>query len=90
MGSRKHARVVRLKGRGARAPRRARDLAEYGRTVVAAEARAIAAVALGDAFARAVEWQTKAIGLLDPKAKEREAMQARLKLYEAGKPYHEE
>jgi arabinose-5-phosphate isomerase len=56
MAGRKNARVVRLKGRAARPPRRARDLVEYGRTVVAAEARAIGAVQLGAAFAKAVEW----------------------------------
>ena len=41
-------------GRGARRP--ARELVEYGRTVIAAEARAIGAVTLGDAFAEAVRW----------------------------------
>jgi arabinose-5-phosphate isomerase len=56
MASRKNARVVRLKGRAAQRPRRARELAEYGRSVVAAEAAAIAAVKLGPPFGRAVEW----------------------------------
>jgi arabinose-5-phosphate isomerase len=58
MASRKHARVVRLPGRrqGARPARRPRDLVEYGRSVVAAEARAIGALRLDEAFARAVEW----------------------------------
>jgi arabinose-5-phosphate isomerase len=55
MASRKPARVVRLKGRAPR-PRRARDLLEYGRTVVAAEARAIDGIVLGDEFAKCVEW----------------------------------
>ena len=55
MPSRKNARVVPLPRRGPR-PRRARDLVEYGRSVVAAEARALSAVALDDAFSRAVEW----------------------------------
>jgi arabinose-5-phosphate isomerase len=58
MASRKHARVVRLpRGRAVRtAPRRAPDLLEYARGVVAAEARAISAVTLDERFARAVEW----------------------------------
>ncbi|HET6575921.1 MAG TPA: sigma-70 family RNA polymerase sigma factor [Fimbriiglobus sp.] len=49
-----------------------------------------AAYAEAGDFAKAVEWQTKAIGLLEAESKQREAMQARLKRYEAGKPYHEE
>ncbi len=56
MASRKNARVVRLSRRRPRTVRRAGDLVGYGRTVVAAEARAIAALRLDDAFARAVEW----------------------------------
>src|SRR6266540_790337 len=52
------ARVVPLSRRGAaRGSRRSsKDLVEYGRTVISAEARAIAAVALGDPFAEAVRW----------------------------------
>jgi RNA polymerase sigma factor (sigma-70 family) len=50
-----------------------------------------AAYAEAGKFVEAVEWQKKAIGLTDPKAAEkRESMEARLKLYEAGKPYREE
>jgi serine/threonine-protein kinase len=50
-----------------------------------------AALAEAGRFAEAVEWQKKAIGLLDPKATDqRRSMDARRKLYEAGKPYHEE
>jgi len=56
MASRKNARVLRLPRGRARPARRARDVVEYGRTVVAAEARAIAAVKLDEAFARAVAW----------------------------------
>ncbi len=49
--------VVRLARRSGSRPRRsAKDLVEYGRTVLAAEARAIGAVALGDPFAEAVRW----------------------------------
>jgi arabinose-5-phosphate isomerase len=55
MTSRTKARVVRLPRR-AKAPARprARDLLAYGRTVVAAEARAIAAVNLDESFGEAV------------------------------------
>jgi arabinose-5-phosphate isomerase len=61
MASRPKARVLRLpRGRAnakkTPAPRRARDLVEQGRTVLAAEAAAIAAVKLDDAFAEAVRW----------------------------------
>jgi arabinose-5-phosphate isomerase len=58
MASRTKARVVRLPRRRAlrTARPRARDLLEYGRTVIAAEARAIGAVPLDDAFAEAVRW----------------------------------
>ncbi len=58
MASRSKARVVRLPARRARPSSRprTRDLVEYGRTVVAAEARAIGAVPLDEAFAEAVRW----------------------------------
>jgi arabinose-5-phosphate isomerase len=65
MPARKNARVLRLaKGRAARPPssRRARDLLEYGRGVVTAEARAIGAVVLDERFARAVEWVLSCTG----------------------------
>ncbi|HEY6005439.1 MAG TPA: KpsF/GutQ family sugar-phosphate isomerase [Anaeromyxobacter sp.] len=58
-GSRSKARVVRLsRGRGRRgsAPRRSEDLAERGRTVLSAEAAAIAAVKLDGSFSEAVRW----------------------------------
>jgi arabinose-5-phosphate isomerase len=55
MSSRPKARVVRLpRAPRARRPRGDRAFVEYGRTVIAAEARAIGAVQLGDAFAQAV------------------------------------
>jgi arabinose-5-phosphate isomerase len=60
MANRTKARVVRMpRGRSRAAPRgvaRDRELLEYGRTVVAAEAAAIGAVRLDDAFAEAVRW----------------------------------
>jgi arabinose-5-phosphate isomerase len=60
MANRTKARVVRMpRGRPRAAPRgvaRDRELLEYGRTVVAAEAAAIGAVRLDDAFAEAVRW----------------------------------
>jgi arabinose-5-phosphate isomerase len=58
MASRPKARVVRLPKRRTRPTSRprARDLVEYGRTVVSAEARAIAAVPLDESFAEAVRW----------------------------------
>src|SRR5512138_2326318 len=59
MASRSRARVLKLqraRPRRAAAPAREKELVEYGRTVMAAEARAIAAVTLGDAFAEAVRW----------------------------------
>jgi arabinose-5-phosphate isomerase len=55
MGPRRKSRAPSPR-RAAPSPRRARDLAEYGKTVVAAESAAIGAVELGDGFARAVEW----------------------------------
>jgi arabinose-5-phosphate isomerase len=57
MASRPKARVVRLpKPRAKRAGRRGRDLVEYGRTVLAAESRAIGAVSLDERFAEAVRF----------------------------------
>ncbi|BDG03945.1 KpsF/GutQ family sugar-phosphate isomerase [Anaeromyxobacter oryzae] len=58
MASRTKARVVRLSRSRAKTPTRprVRDLVEHGRTVVAAEARAIAAVRLDESFAEAVRW----------------------------------
>jgi arabinose-5-phosphate isomerase len=57
MASRTKARVVRLPRPRAKAPSRPRaDLLAYGRTVVAAEARAISAVNLDESFAEAVRW----------------------------------
>jgi arabinose-5-phosphate isomerase len=58
-GSRSKARVVRLtrgRGRRGRPPRRSEDLSAQGRAVLAAEAAAIAAVKLDEAFAEAVRW----------------------------------
>jgi arabinose-5-phosphate isomerase len=57
--SRSKARVVRLsRGRGRRgsSPRRSEDLSAHGRTVLSAEAAAIAAVKLDDSFSEAVRW----------------------------------
>ena len=56
MTTRKNARVVRLPRSPARMRRRARELLEYARTVIAAEAAAIGQVALDASFATAVEW----------------------------------
>jgi arabinose-5-phosphate isomerase len=58
MGSRPRARVVKLARRAAAkgARRTSKDLVEYGRTVISAEARAIGAVQLGEPFAEAVRW----------------------------------
>lgn len=59
MASRSKARVVRLpRSRARKAPRarRSGDLAAQGRTVLAAEAAAIASVKLDEAFAEAVRW----------------------------------
>jgi arabinose-5-phosphate isomerase len=54
---RDRARVVKLQARRPRAARpRTADLVEHGRTVVAAEARAIGAVPLDASFAEAVRW----------------------------------
>ncbi len=54
MAGRLKARVVRLPP--ARRSRRARDLVHAGQAVIAAEAAAIGAVRLGDAFAETVRW----------------------------------
>src|SRR5512133_30164 len=57
MASRSKARVVRLpRARAKRGVRADRELLECGRSVVAAEARAIAAVTLDAPFAEAVRW----------------------------------
>ncbi len=54
---RSRARVVKLPVRRQRSARpRTRDLVDHGRTVVAAEARAIGAVPLDESFAEAVRW----------------------------------
>ena len=58
MASRPKARVVRLPRSRAKPPARSSDrsLLDYGRTVLDAEARAIAAVRLDERFAEAVRW----------------------------------
>jgi arabinose-5-phosphate isomerase len=58
MSNRSRARVVRLpRRRPATAARlRSKNLVEYGRTVMAAEARAIGTVPLDESFAEAVRW----------------------------------
>jgi arabinose-5-phosphate isomerase len=56
MPTRKGARVLRLPRARAPSRRRERELVEYGRTVVAAEAAALGRLALGSTFATAVEW----------------------------------
>jgi arabinose-5-phosphate isomerase len=57
MAGRSKARVVRLqRARAATPSRRARDLVQRGQTVLAAEAAAIGAVRLDEAFAEAVRW----------------------------------
>lgn len=59
---RSRARVVKLAARP-RAPRpRSRDLVEHGRTVMSAEAAAISAVPLDEAFAEAVRWVLRCKG----------------------------
>jgi arabinose-5-phosphate isomerase len=55
MASRKTARVVKLP-RGQTTKRLARELIDYGRTVVAAEAAALGCLVLEESFATAVEW----------------------------------
>jgi arabinose-5-phosphate isomerase len=56
MSGRKNAPVVRLPRRQAGARRRDRELLDYGRAVVEAEAAAIGRLRLGTSFATAVEW----------------------------------
>jgi arabinose-5-phosphate isomerase len=56
MTHRKGARVVRLPPKQAKARRRERELVEYGRTVIAAEAATLSLLALDARFATAVEW----------------------------------
>ncbi len=56
MASRKSAKVVRLGRARARAGRRDRELLEYGRMVLATEARALSGLRLDDSFAQAVKW----------------------------------
>jgi len=55
MASRKSARVVKLP-RAPRPRRREREMIEYGRTVIEAEATALACLSLDASFATAVEW----------------------------------
>jgi arabinose-5-phosphate isomerase len=55
MPSRKSARVLKLPRAAARPRRHHKELAEYGRTVVAAEAAALSQLVLGESFARAVD-----------------------------------
>jgi arabinose-5-phosphate isomerase len=55
MAARKNARVVRLR-EGIRTRRRDRELLDYGRTVLAAEAATIGRLALDEGFASCVEW----------------------------------
>ena len=55
MPVRKNARVVRLR-EGSRPRKRGKDLLEYGRTVLAAEAETIGRLALDEGFATCVEW----------------------------------
>ena len=55
MPVRKQARVVRLR-EGGRSRKREKDLLEYGRTVLAAEAATIGRLALDDGFVTCVEW----------------------------------
>ena len=56
MASRKGAKVVRLGRARARAGRREKDLLDYGRMVLATEARALSGLRLDDTFAQAVKW----------------------------------
>jgi arabinose-5-phosphate isomerase len=55
MPVRKNARVVRLR-EGSRAKKREKELLEYGRTVLGAEAGAIGRLGLDEGFATTVEW----------------------------------
>ena len=56
MGSRKTARVVKLPRGHVRAKRLEREMVEYGRAIIAAEAAALGCLALDETFATAVEW----------------------------------
>jgi arabinose-5-phosphate isomerase len=56
MASRKTARVVKLPRGQTRAKRLARELIDYGRTVIEAEAAALGCLVLEASFATAVEW----------------------------------
>ncbi len=56
MAARKNARVVKLSRARVRARRRQKDLLEYGRMVLATEAKAIGGLELEASFAQAVEW----------------------------------
>jgi len=56
MATRRGARVVRLPAKQARSRRRGRELVEYGRTVIAAEAAALGQLTLDGRFATLVEW----------------------------------
>ena len=56
MANRKTARVVKLPRRPARRGRSARELIEYGRSVIAAEAAVLGRLSLGETFAVAVQW----------------------------------
>ncbi len=56
MATRRGARVLKLPRGGSRARRAARELIEYGRTVIEAESAALRQLALGPSFATAVEW----------------------------------
>jgi arabinose-5-phosphate isomerase len=56
MASRRSAGVVRLSGGQAQLRRRQRELVEYGRTVLAAEAGVLARMTLDARFATCVEW----------------------------------
>ena len=56
MPSRKTGRVVKLPSGRAQLRRRPRELVEYGRTVLAAEASVLARMTLDESFATCVEW----------------------------------
>ena len=56
MASRKTAGVVKLPPRGGRARRPRREMVEYGKAVIAAEASALGCLVLDATFASAVEW----------------------------------
>ncbi len=56
MATRRGARVLKLPRRTAQRRRGARELVEYGRTVITAEAAALSKLSLGASFATAVQW----------------------------------